>query len=86
MSQFMQICVGIFGLLGIVVSVISGIIWRTKRIFHLAPFAYAIVGYLVLRPFDTSHSFNWRVPLGLGAILYAAAWISLLETRKKYRK
>jgi hypothetical protein len=87
MTQFMQICVGMFMLFGFVVSIFSGMFWKKYKIFHLVPFVYAIVGYLVLRPFDTSHRFNWNIPFVEGIVFYAAAWLSLLDPiTRKYRK
>jgi hypothetical protein len=75
----------LFAVVGAGVSIASGILWNRYKVFHLAPWLYGAVGdALVQYLYHRIDAIDFVKLLVPGGVFYAMAWLSTIETRKRF--
>jgi hypothetical protein len=64
-------------LIGFCVGWLSAAFWHRVRLLHIAPFAYALVVYLIEVMLGTLPASRWDMPVVLGSLYYGAGWLEI---------
>jgi len=75
----------LFAMGGAGVAIVSGVLWRRYKLFHVVPWLYGAVGHMLMHYFyHRAEALDFVQPLLVGGVFYALAWISTIETKKRF--